>query len=43
MVGGVGECCNELGTPIAIPFQSDTKDLFSWNILGMLLLINWEK
>ena len=26
MVGWVGECCSELGTPIAIAFQSDTKE-----------------
>ena len=27
MVGWVGECCSDLGTPIAIP-QPDTKFLF---------------
>ena len=39
--GWVGECCSELGTPITIP-TSDTKECFSWDISGMLLVVNGE-
>ena len=40
--GWVNECCSELGIPIIIP-KSDTKECSCWDILGMLLGVNWEK
>ena len=42
LVGWVGECYSELGNRIVIP-QSNTKEFFCWDILGMLLRVNGEE
>ena len=40
--GWVGECCSELGTPIAIP-QSDTKEFFLVGYFRDAATCQWGK